>query len=109
MPLFLFLSGYLVYQNRPNKKIQFVYKKIKGLLFPYFIWLFISILIVNNFVLNSTILYYLGSHMVIYDNIWFLPVLFISFIILIFYIEIEHFLISKNADIIAPCCFWFCI
>jgi fucose 4-O-acetylase-like acetyltransferase len=92
MPLLLFLSGYLVYQKPIDSKIKFVYKKFKGLILPYFVWLSISIIITNNFVFNSRISDYIIEHVVVYDNIWFLPVLFISFIILLIYIVSKNFL-----------------
>jgi len=92
MPLFLFLSGYLVNQKPVGPFLKFLYKKCKGLLFPYLIWLFISIFIVNNFIFNNVIWTYLINHLVIFDNIWFLPVLFISFLILYLFIGFENFL-----------------
>lgn len=92
MPLFLFLSGYLVFQKSIDSKINFVYKKFKGLILPYFVWIFISISIANNFVFDNRISDFLIEHVVVYDNIWFLPVLFISFMILLIYITSENFL-----------------
>jgi len=94
MPLLLFLSGYLVYQKPVGPVVNFIFKKGKSLLFPYLIWLFISILIVNNFIFNNVIWTYLINHLVIFDNIWFLPVLFISFLILYMFIRLENFLSS---------------
>jgi len=96
MPLFLFLSGYLVYQKPVGPIVDFIIKKGKRLLFPYLIWLFISILIVNNFVFNNVIWMYLITHLVVFDNIWFLPVLFISFLVLFLFIRLEKFFSSYN-------------
>jgi fucose 4-O-acetylase-like acetyltransferase len=98
MPLFLFLSGYLVYQKPIDPKWNFVYKKFRGLIVPYFIWLFIGILVVNNFILDAKISDYLIQHTVTYDNIWFLPALFFSFLLLLAYISIERFLKIKRID-----------
>jgi fucose 4-O-acetylase-like acetyltransferase len=92
MPLLLFLSGYLVYQKPVGPVVNFIFKKSKSLLFPYFIWLFIGIFVVNKFILNNDVWMYLIKHLVIFDNIWFLPVLFISFLILYLFISFENFL-----------------
>lgn len=92
MPLLLFLSGYLVCQKPIGSKIEFIFKKCKGLILPYLTWLFISILIANSFVFDNTVINYMISHLIVYDNIWFLPVLFISFIILLAYIACNNFL-----------------
>ncbi len=92
MPLLLFLSGYSVNKKPVGSTVNFVWKKSKGLLFPYFIWLFISMLIVNKFIINNEIWIYLIKHSIIYDNIWFLPVLFISFLILYLFIKFKNFL-----------------
>ena len=92
MPLFFFLSGYVVNQKPVDPFIAFFYKKSKGLLLPYFIWLIISIMVVNSFNLDNEIWNYLIKHLVFFDNIWFLPVLFISFLILYLFIIIENFL-----------------
>lgn len=92
MPLLLFLSGYLVGQKPVGPFKDFIGKKCKGLLYPYIVWLFISIFIVNNFILNNVVWDYLTNHLVFFDNIWFLPVLFISFLLLLLFIGIENFL-----------------
>ena len=82
MPLLLFLSGYIIYQKPVGPILNFLFKKSKGLLLPYFIWLFISIIIVNAFILNNEVWMYLLNHLIIFDNLWFLPVLFVSLLIL---------------------------
>lgn len=92
IPLFLFLSGYLINQKPVGPFLKFAFKKCRGLLFPYFIWLFISIIVVNAFIFNNVVWMYLLQHLVLYDNIWFLPVLFISFLILYLFIRIENIL-----------------
>lgn len=105
MPLFLFLSGYLVYQYFPRIKRIFVYKKIRGLLYPYFIWLSIFTIVANNLVFDGNILNYFWSIIRAY-SLWFLPVLFISFIFLAGYIVIEQCLVSKKGEIVAPIIFF---
>lgn len=108
MPLFMFLSGYLlVYtQNRKNKTIgdivlfgqeYFFWKKVKRLLLPYF---FISTLVyIPKYFLSAYALRPVGlsfqsyMHMLLYpwDNVikffWFLPTLFIITILTVILIK----------------------
>lgn len=104
MPLFLFLSGYLVYQHPPGITKIFVYKKIRGLLYPYFVWISIFAIVANNLVVDGNIFnYFLLS--ILASDFWYLPVLFISFLILLCYIFIEKFFASKKGEIVTPIIF----
>ena len=49
MPCFFLISGYLFKEKYLNDTKQFIYKKIKGLYFPFIKWSFIFLLLHNVF------------------------------------------------------------
>ena len=61
MPCFFMISGYLFKEKYLNDTKQFIYKKIKGLYFPFIKWSFIFLLLHN-------ILYYLNINGVKYNT-----------------------------------------
>jgi len=89
MPFFFFLSG-LLFTHRPEQKFRsFFYKNVKGLLYPYFLFAFLSFVLwlVTKDVPSSmavrqfwSIFYGNGSNNLLAFNnlLWFLPSLFIT-------------------------------
>jgi fucose 4-O-acetylase-like acetyltransferase len=96
MPLLLALSGYLVYGKSINPVWAFIAKKFKGLFVPYLVWNIIGLLTVDFFWIKQNIVQEILKSFYIYSNLWFLPVLFFSFILLIFYMFLEK-LLSKSS------------
>jgi len=92
MPLLLFLSGYIAHQKQIGSKLSFLLKKFKGLVFPYIVWNSIGLVIAYQFVISRQLIKDLLNSLIVYYNIWFLPVLFISFIILLLYVYLEDIL-----------------
>ncbi len=95
MPLFFFAAGYLFkYEN--NIK-NFIIKKIKKLLVPYFVFAFISFLTTFFlqkiiFDLKTTLKYYFFVNGYIYYNttLWFLIIMFFVTIIFQIYLHLEQ-------------------
>lgn len=98
MPLMLFLSGYLVHFSSITSNFRFIYKKFMVLVVPYLTWNFIGFFIVNNFVINRKLITDIMNRFIIYDNLWFLPVLFISFVIVLLYIIFEREMTKINLE-----------
>lgn len=96
MPLLLALSGYLVYSKSINYVWAFITKKFKGLFIPYLVWNIIGLLIVDSFLTKQNIFQKIIESFYIYSNLWFLPVLFFSFILLIFYIFLEKLFLKMS-------------
>ncbi len=98
MPLLLSLSGYLAYGKSINPIWAFIVKKFKGLFIPYFSWIIIGLLIADSFGIKQSIFHTIFESLYTYTNLWFFPVLFFSFILLIFYVWTVNFLskFSKN-------------
>jgi fucose 4-O-acetylase-like acetyltransferase len=96
MPLLLALSGYLVYGKSINPVWAFIVKKFRGLVIPYLIWNIIGLLIADYFWMKQNIAQRVFESFYVYSNLWFLPVLFFSFILLIPYIYLEK-LLSKSS------------
>lgn len=77
MPLFMFISGYLVYSNNRSINFQWILKKAKSLVIPYLLWFFIAWTI-GGFRYNvlkkiaSTLLYPSSG------GYWFLWILFLN-------------------------------
>lgn len=91
MPLLFVLSGYLVYGKSINPIWAFIAKKFKGLFIPYLIWNIIGLLIVDFFWIKQDLTLKVFETFYIYSNLWFLPVLFFSFLLLILFIFLEKF------------------
>lgn len=98
MPLFIFISGYLMgfsLKNKKNDKV--IFSRVKSLLIPYLSWSFIdlSIYLIKGIVSNDTlslinILKRGIKSIIIFPNIWFLFTLFILSLILIFTVRMKN-------------------
>lgn len=91
MPLLFALSGYLAYGKPINPVRAFIAKKFKGLFLPYLVWNITGLLIVNTFWIKQNLILKVSESFYIYSNLWFLPVLFFSFILLILFVYLEKF------------------
>jgi len=103
MPLLLALSGYLVYGKSSTPIWAFIVKKFKGLFIPYFIWITIGLLVAGSFGTKQNAVSIIFESLYAYTNLWFLPVLFFSFILLMFYMRTVNFLsnfLKKNLSIL---------
>jgi Fucose 4-O-acetylase and related acetyltransferases len=107
MPLFMFLSGYVLYVNKPVYSINWVKRKFQRLIIPFFAWIIIFYY-ASNFSFTGLKAFhdYSGSLMdsiirvVMYpgNGLWFLWVLFI------FYVMVAGATISGK-----PYLVWVCI
>ena len=105
MPLFLFLSGFLVYRYPPGQVFPFIVKKLKVLVYPYFLWLFIFAIAAGGIVVNGTVISNF-AFMVKSYSLWFLPALFISLLVLICYRYVEDFFAAaRKTEVAAPVVF----
>jgi fucose 4-O-acetylase-like acetyltransferase len=105
MPLFLFLSGFLVYLYPPGRVYSFILKKMKVLVYPYFLWLFIFAIAAGGIVLNRNIISNFALMVKSY-SLWFLPALFISLLVLICYRHVEHhFAGAGKTEVAGPALF----
>lgn len=104
MPLFFFLSGYVLSINMPFAK--FIKKKIKGLIRPFLIFgvlvilvnFIISLLINNDYDLLYNLYYLFAQQMGTPARLWFIPCLFISSLI-------SYFILNSRHDVIWFLCF----
>lgn len=89
MPLFFILAGY-VFNDKPN----FIFKKIKSLIFPYFIFVTLSMIVNYDITRDMNVMeilnnyFYLNGYIIWNSSLWFLPVLFCTSI---FYLFISKF------------------
>lgn len=90
VPLFLFISGYFYREKEEDKPLSYFIKKIKRLLFPYFIWnlvygILAQLLHLCGFSMGEAINFrtlfiepFVSGYQFIYNYAaWFVPVLFI--------------------------------
>lgn len=92
VPLFFFVSGYLVYGRFGPTTLTWIKKKFMGIIIPYIIFTFVYFYIRPGDYLSQITLENLVYYMFSYtkpDSAWFLPVLFESFVVLSFIINIE--------------------
>lgn len=83
MPLFFIISGMLLkYRETDESTIKFVFKRVKGLLVPYFVFSIFTIavlLLIEGATMSMLIVYIKRTIAGIgIDTLWFLPVLFFS-------------------------------
>lgn len=97
MPLFFFISGFLFAYTNPESKIgggfkisTFLYKKVRRLLYPYILFnsviFILKSLLVDDSVMQHPVVFSFGSYldcmfMHPIGFLWFLPALFVIFII----------------------------
>ena len=98
VPLFFFISGYLVYGRFGPTTLTWIKKKISGLIIPYLIFTFTYFFILPGFSLSRITFDGLIYSLFAYtkpDSAWFLPVLFESLVVLSFIINIERIIKQK--------------
>lgn len=101
MPLFMFISGVLVYN--PNRKIdeKWLWKKVKTLVIPFIIWIFITYFLRREYV-NRSIIEVFKEVIASPDNaMWFLWILFLLHVItFVMYRTIDgiKFVVEKICD-----------
>ena len=106
MPLFFFISGYLYHQEKSF--FQFLLRKVRTLIIPYFMFAFLSIVITYFFetpqmtkgeILKN--LFFINGSFIFNSSLWFLITMFFSLII--FYILNKIFKIHNNVKSIVMC------
>ena len=98
VPLFFFISGYLVYGRFGPTTLIWIKKKFIGLIIPYIIFTLTYYFILPGFSLSKITIEKLIYSLFAYtkpDSAWFLPVLFESLIVLSFIINIEKIMSKK--------------
>ena len=98
MPLFFFLSGYIFKKKKDIKTSEYIKKKIKTILVPYFIFNIVSLVISLRFgsyefsgyknIIKG--LFYLEGYVYWNSSLWFLPVIFWCYIIMYFICDLDH-------------------
>jgi fucose 4-O-acetylase-like acetyltransferase len=84
MPLFFFISGYLVFGRVGPSSVIWIQKKFKQLIIPYIIFslFFFYVIFWPSYNFTLGVLVQTLSSYTVYNSAWFLPVLFESFLIL---------------------------
>lgn len=114
MPLFIFISGYFYKTNSDKNIIDFILKKVRNLLIPYFIWNLIYGIIVN--ILKQNNIIYFGNNINLNTlfvepwikghqfglNVasWFVPALFIVQLIYVLVRRVFRYINFNNEYII---------
>ncbi len=98
MPLFFFISGYLYHHTKGFK--SFCIRKVKGLLVPYFVFAFISIVVTyfleGIYLPKREILtnyFFVNGSFMFNSSLWFLVIMF--FVLILFYFIKENVKIEK--------------
>jgi fucose 4-O-acetylase-like acetyltransferase len=92
MPLFFFISGFLVYGHFKSPTVIWVKKKFIGLVVPYLVFSFMYFFLFRGFSVSSLTLDNLLRAAFSYmnsDSAWFLPVLFETLVVLTIIINAE--------------------
>lgn len=114
MPMFIFISGYFYKKNSDENLIEYVMKKFKNLMIPYFIWNLIYGIIVNILRENHVVDYgseislsslfrspWINGHQFALNiATWFVPALFIVQVIYIFFRKLCKYINFENEYII---------
>lgn len=83
MPLFFIISGMLLkYKKTDESIVKFMFKRVKGLLVPYFVFSIftIAVLLLTEGATTSMLIFYIKRTIagIGIDTLWFLPALFFS-------------------------------
>jgi len=94
MPLFFFISGYLVYGRFGPTSLAWIQKKFMQLIIPYILFtiFFFYVIFWPSYILSLNIFIQNLFSYTVYNSAWFLPVLFESFLLLCLCINCEKFL-----------------
>ena len=102
IPLFFFISGYLVFGRFGPTTFTWIKKKFRQLIVPYILFTIFYFFILFGFSINTITIKSVFRALISYtipDSAWFLPVLFESFLILVLLINADK-VIGKSSFII---------
>ena len=100
MSLFFFISGFLAFKtNRieENGIKQYVIKKTKQLLIPYLFWLLLAPIFMYNIYPSSYKELLLKFNFIPNLNYWFLPLLYIFFMLYLLYLRGYNSILKKKS------------